>query len=100
MARVGRKCAANGNAQPIRLMQFPSDPIIHRADRPSTREYNAAMFPVHDKARWLADYRDTAEALERIAARELAEMPDEEALRRISGGHSRPAFSSRKTGGS
>ena len=41
------------------------------------------MFPVHDKAQWLANYRDTADALERIAARDLAEMTDEECLRRI-----------------
>lgn len=38
---------------------------------------------IPDKQQWLARYRETAESLERIRARELAEMTDEEALRRI-----------------
>jgi len=42
-----------------------------------------AMASIPDKKRWLADYRATTEELERIAARELAAMTDEEALRRI-----------------
>ena len=46
-------------------------------------DYNTWMFPVRDKTRWLAAYRATSEALERIAARELAGMTNEEALRRI-----------------
>ena len=41
------------------------------------------MFPVRDKAQWLAGYRATVEAMERISARELAQMTDEEALRRL-----------------
>ena len=38
---------------------------------------------VDEKRHWLAAYRETTEILERIRARELAAMTDEEALRRI-----------------
>lgn len=41
------------------------------------------MHPVDDKRRWLAAYRETSEILERIRARELAAMTDDEAWRRI-----------------
>jgi hypothetical protein len=60
-----------------------ASPIPAKADRPPAKDYDVSMFPAHDKARWLTEYRATAEALEHIGARELAEMTDEEALRRI-----------------
>jgi hypothetical protein len=41
------------------------------------------MQPIDDKSRWLANFRATTEILERIRARELAAMTDEEALRRM-----------------
>ena len=41
------------------------------------------MHPASEKKQWQARYRATVEALERIRARELAAMTDEEAWRRI-----------------
>lgn len=41
------------------------------------------MNPIRDKEQWLLAYRATSEALERLRARELAAMTDEEALRQI-----------------
>jgi len=41
------------------------------------------MDPKIDKARWQAAYRARYESLERLAARELASMTEEEALRRM-----------------
>jgi hypothetical protein len=41
------------------------------------------MEPIEDIEQWRAAYRATVEALERIRARELHAMTDEEALRRI-----------------
>jgi hypothetical protein len=39
--------------------------------------------PICDKEQWRIAYRATSEALERIRARELAAMTEEEALRQI-----------------
>ena len=39
------------------------------------------MNPIPDKKKWRAEYRARNEALERIRARELAAMTDEDALR-------------------
>ena len=52
-------------------------------DSRMAQSYTMDMAPITDKKQWLAAYRATAEELERIAARDLAAMTDEEALRRI-----------------
>lgn len=41
------------------------------------------MDSIGDKEQWRAEYRATTEMLERIRARELAAMTDEQALRQI-----------------
>ena len=41
------------------------------------------MHPLEDKKAWQAKHRAAMEALERIEARELMAMTDEEALRRL-----------------
>ena len=45
--------------------------------------YNRVMKEVIDKERWRVEYRATSEALERVRARELATMSEEEGLRRM-----------------
>ena len=47
------------------------------------RSYNWGVKLPADKKKRLAQYRKTVEALEQVRARELANMTDEEALRRI-----------------
>ena len=47
------------------------------------KAYTFGMNVIRGKAHWLALYRETMEELERIRARELHAMTEEEALRRI-----------------
>jgi len=57
--------------------------VVDDPDFRTARRYTAGMDSVPDKEQWQAKYRAAVEALERIRARELAAMTDEEAWRRI-----------------
>lgn len=53
------------------------------ADKTGYWRHTPVVNPIKDKEQWRLAYRATSEALERIRARELAAMTDEEALRQI-----------------
>ena len=57
--------------------------ISHCMAQRAPGSYNPVVKHAVDKKKRLAQYRKTIEALEQVRARELANMTDEEALRKI-----------------